>query len=139
MSVKSRLDQLNRSLKNGSVNAGFLEGAKYPDGERVAEVAFSNEFGKPENNQPPRPFMRLTVKKHSKDWIKTVGTAIQRGATTEQALTVAGGVMVAHIQQSIIDFDDPPNAAYTIEKKGFNNPLIDTRVMLKSVSFEVEE
>ena len=44
----------------GLLRVGFLEGATYPDGTTVAEVAAKNEYGAV--GVPMRPFFRTMVK-----------------------------------------------------------------------------
>ena len=50
------------------------------------------------------------------------------------------GVLIrGQLQQSIRDTNDPPLAAATVRRKGFAKPLIETSMMLNSVSYEYEE
>ena len=62
------------------VRAGILEGATKPDGTPIPPYAAVNEFGgKSVHNGktvtiPARPFMRDTVRLHSKEWSKALVT-----------------------------------------------------------------
>lgn len=125
--------------KAGTLRVGFLEGATYPDGTSVPMVAAINEFGAPSRGQPPRPFFRRAIAKYSPGWGESVKTALQVSKfDTEKALGLVGAEIKGQIQQSIVDFTDPPLAQGTIDRKGFKKPLIDTGHMLNSVDFEVE-
>ena len=53
------------------------------------------------------------------------------------ALMGTGMIMAEQLQISMIQLQDPPNAPSTIAKKGFNNPLIDSRNLLRSIEAEV--
>lgn len=137
-------DKLAKALSDiggkmtGSVRVGFLEGANYPDGTPVAAVAFWNEFGT--LNIPPRPFFRTTIDEKSSAW----GGRLAKAATHYdydggQVLELMGQTMAEDIQQSINGWTDPGNAQSTIDKKGFDKPLIDTGDMLRSVDYEVQQ
>jgi hypothetical protein len=122
---------------SGSVNVGFLAGATYPDtGIPVAQVAFWNEFGT--TSIPARPFFRTMISRESPGW----GALLTRAATHyhydgASVLQFMGVKISEQLQQSIVDWKDPPNAESTIRAKGFNKPLIHTSHMQNSVDFEV--
>lgn len=135
-----RLAEIAARLGAGKIlRAGFLEGATYPDGEPVATIAAANEFGRPENNQPPRPFFRNAIAGNRERWTKGFGVLLQQGRTVEQALALTGEVIRGDIQSSIRKLTDPPLAAYTVAKKGFDKPLIFTGHMLRSVDYEISD
>lgn len=55
-----------------------------------------------------------------------------------KALQVMGMKIGEQLQESIIDFNDPPNAPSTIATKGgIDAPLLDSRNMLRSVEYQV--
>jgi len=56
--------------------------------------------------------------------------------SSEKARRNLGIRSVRDLQQVIEDFSQPPNAAYTIAKKGFNNPLIHTRHLKKNIRWK---
>lgn len=64
---------------------------------------------------------------------------IERGDDIEEVFSMLGTIIAADIQQSIRSLDSPPLSPVTIARKGFDNPLIDTKNMLDSVSYEVSE
>ena len=58
---------------------------------------------------------------------------------TMKVLGRFGQMVQGLIQIQIANTFTPPNAPSTIKKKGFNKPLVDTGVMLQSVSHQEEE
>ena len=122
-----------------SIEVGFYKSARYPDGTPVTNVAAWNEFGTQGRfPTPERPFFRQAIASarpkvhdHLKD---------SRVALDGVGVRVAGevGLIVENeIRDSITRLDSPPNAPYTIEKKGSSNPLIDEGFMRDSVTSKV--
>ncbi|KAG1305014.1 hypothetical protein G6F62_015645 [Rhizopus arrhizus] len=67
--LMARLKEIaDKAGQGGTLRVGFLENAKYPDGTPVAMVAAINEFGRPDHNQPPRPFFRRMIEEKHKGW-----------------------------------------------------------------------
>jgi len=128
-------DQLGKE----TLRAGFLENATYPDGESVATIAAADEFGRPENNQLPRPFFRQAIAAHRDRWSRGIGNLMKQGIDPGQALRLTGEVMKSDIQDSIRSLISPPLAPYTVKKKGFDKPLIDSSVMLGAVDYDIQE
>ncbi|MCS6499040.1 hypothetical protein NYD60_03325 [Burkholderia thailandensis] len=88
----------------------------------MALVGFWNEYGT--EDIPPRPAFRTTAIAQASRWAKIVGVTLQRnGGDFGAALRMAGEQAVVDIQKTIGDWSDPPNAASTIAKKGFDGPL----------------
>jgi len=138
------LIELAKKLDSGEVlRAGFLEGAiAEPDGAPVALVAAANEFGRPEKNQPPRPFFRQAIAENGKRWANGLGKQIKRGASLEDALSVTGAFVKSDIQDSISSLMSPPlspNTRKKSAKQGFDKPLVDSGHMLGSVDYEVRQ
>lgn len=124
----------------GSLKVGFLAGATYPDegGAPVAQVAFWNEYGT--SRSPARPFFRTMIANESGGWADLVANAARYyGYDGSKALAAVGERIRDQLQESIRGWQDPSNAPYTVEKKGFNKPLIDTGHMLNSVDYTVGE
>lgn len=122
------------------VKIGFLSTATYPDGTPVAAVAAANEWGVPSKGQPPRPFFRQMVAEKKPTWGDAI--AKQMKATdydVPQTLDRMGQGIKGQLQVSIRNLTDPPLAASTIAKKGFDKPLISTSHMLNSVDYEVKD
>ncbi|CBX44523.1 conserved hypothetical protein [Erwinia phage phiEt88] len=137
----SGFDRLMRELKsagNKEVVAGIQQGA-VNDGVQVAEYAALNEFG--HMRTPSRPFMRSyfdserdALEQFSRNGITQVALG---NATFDQFLNASGVKLVDGIKKSINSGKWTPNAPYTIAKKKSNKPLIDTGVMLSSVTFVI--
>lgn len=123
----------------GTLRVGFIEGASYPDGTPVALVAAANEFGRPDHNQPPRPFFRGMIAEKSKSWSKALGAlARNNDYDIDRTLGQMGDGIKGQLQASIQKLDSPPLAPSTVKRKGFAKPLVDTGHMLNSVDYEVE-
>lgn len=102
----------------------------------VAQVAFWNEFGT--STAPPRPFFRAAIKAHAKDWGEALAKAMRASEMdVDYSLNIAGLVMSEDIRSSLNSWNSPPNKPLTRFIKGFDAPLRDHAVMLRSVGFEV--
>ncbi len=138
--LRTKLNGIAEKLARGrAVNVGFLEGAApEPDGTPVATVAAANEYGDPGHNRPPRPFFRQMIQAKKAGWGVTFGALLKNShMDTAQALRLMGEGMRGQLIDSINEFSDPPNAPSTIERKGFNKPLINKGHMRDSADFEV--
>lgn len=120
---------------NASVRVGVLENATYPDGTPVAMVAFWNEYGT--KTSPVRAFFRTTVSEQKKNWVLSVQNLMKIHNDPKQVMGLIGVHMQEQIVQSINTWSDPPNSAYTIAKKGFDKPLVETGVLMRSIKSEV--
>lgn len=120
------------------LSVGFLEGATYPDGTSVASVALWNEFGTVKS--PPRPFFRTMISNESGSWPALLANAVKHANyDTDNALAIVGEKIKDDLRLSIVDWSEPANAPYTIAKKGFNKPLVDTGHMMNSIGYEVKD
>ena len=122
---------------NASVRVGVLENATYPDGTPVAMVAFWNEYGT--KRSPVRAFFRTTVSEQKKNWVLSVQNLMKMHNDPKQVMGLIGVHMQEQIVQSINTWSDPPNSAYTIAKKGFDKPLVETALLMRSIKSEVGE
>jgi hypothetical protein len=134
------LELATRLGRDDELRVGFLEGATYPDGTSVAMVAAINEYGRPENNQPPRPFFRKMINEKSPGWASSIGRILPTtGYDVEKTLALLGEGIKGQLQGSIRRFNDVPLSPVTVAKKGFEKQLIDTGVMINSVDYEVKK
>ena len=141
------LDALNNiasNLSDKQLKVGFIDGATYPDGTPVAMVAATNEYGNPANNQPPRPFFRNAIAEHESKWLDAISRGLQKGVPIDDVLAVVGEMAVGDVVQSIATLMDPPLSPATIaSRKSKGNastkPLVDTKVMIRDVHYEVGE
>ncbi|MDU7495750.1 MAG: hypothetical protein E7K97_19650 [Providencia rettgeri] len=143
--LEKYLNGLAERLNATEVRVGFINGETYQDGTSVAEVAYKNEYGVPENNQPPRPFFRNAINEHSEEWVDAISRGIGNGLDARTVLEAVGAVIQGDVQESIATLVEPPLSQETIrrrrERKVMPNsstkPLVDTRVMIGSVNYEV--
>ncbi|HHE5697834.1 TPA: hypothetical protein ACPEY2_001724 [Citrobacter amalonaticus] len=143
-SIEDFLNDIASQLDSKQLKVGFIDGATYPDGTTVAMVAATNEYGRPENNQPPRPFFRNAIAEHESEWTDAIARGIRAGYPVDQVLEVVGAQIQGDVQESIAQLMAPPLAASTIaarKSKGNNStkPLVDTKVMIGDVNYEVSE
>lgn len=106
----------------------------------IAKIARWN--GEGTRTIPARDFLHFYEKNLNaltKNQGKYVAKAIMQGKNYDHILRELGEVAESIIRQAIWNIQDPPNAPSTISKKGFNNPLIDTGEMVRSVQWRRSE
>ncbi len=155
--VDDHLKFLKRFKGTNTVEAGWFETSRYqagkdvPDalvGVPVARIARINEFGATIKHAsgkktviPARPFMR----KASMDFqnqrgpmtVKLTKQYMRGKITEDQMLGQIGMFMEGLIVNSIKNGGWVENAPATVEKKGFNKPLIETGQMWQAVTSKV--
>jgi hypothetical protein len=138
--LEAKLAELARKLeKPGTLRVGFLEGATDADGTSVPMKAAILDFGAPSRNIPPRPFFRNMVAEKSDSWGEAMElNLVQTNFDVDVTLNRMGEGIKGQLQQSIQETNTPPLAESTIERKGFDKPLIDKGNMINSVDFEVK-
>lgn len=141
------LNVVAKSLDSKQVKVGFIDGTTYPNGTSVAMVAATNEYGNPGNNQLPRPFFRNAISEHSTEWADGVARGIRSGAPVDAVLEVVGAQIQGDVVQSIASLMEPALSEATLHIRRnrkvmptkSTKPLVDTRVMIGDVKFEVGE
>ena len=74
----------------------------------------------------------------SPEWGPTLGRILKaNNYNAELSLSLMGEYVKGQLQKSIRDLKTPVNAPSTVQKKGFDDPLIDTGHMINSVDYEV--
>jgi len=127
------------------VKVGILQaaGAHRSAGLTVAEVGITNEYGLPSRRIPERSFMRSTVDENAEKWhsmVKRERDQIWLGQSTVfESLAKIGEVIKSAIKDKISTLTEPPNAIFTILRKGSSKPLIDTGQMLNSIHYKIEK
>lgn len=149
------LRQTVEELNGRQGRVGWFPSAVYEGGQPVAGVAFVQEHGSAKRSIPPRPFMRPTATEKRAEWAKTVGQLTKAAAQGKiapenvmQGLTMAAE---GHVRAAITKISTPPLAESTIAarkrrladggagaKSSIAKPLVDTGVMLNSLTSEVE-
>lgn len=136
-SAQKYLRGVAKKLGNaGRLNVGFLSSATYPNGLRVAQNAFWQEFGT--KFAPARPFMRKTIADKSPGWGPAMGKIAKANNYDAKAtLTLMGQGIQGQIKQTINELTEPALSPITIARKGHSKPLIETSEMINNVDYEV--
>ncbi len=134
---QSVLDRIAGRVGPGiSVDVGFMGSATYPDGTSVVLVAALNEYGTA--TQPPRPFFRNAIDENSSQWPDDLGKILKAvGYDAPRAMALMGKRVQEQIQGSINKLREPPLAESTVERKGFDKPLIEHSTMIRAVTYKV--
>lgn len=135
-----------KASKAGTLRVGFLEGATYPNGQKVAFVAAMNEYGHTVKKGQegsyyvlPRPFFRDMIAKQSGNWGKSLGNLARLNHyDMQKTLGQMGEGIGSQLQQSINTFNSVPLAPATVARKGFSKQLIDTAHMINSVAYDID-
>lgn len=127
--------------------AGKSTSIQYPDGTPVVDVAVYNNYGTFNADGtvhiPARPFLDIGGLKASQE-TKSIRVYLfkqfNRGAISlDEAANIVGAKAAAIVKNTIRDFNDPPNSPATIAKKKSDNPLVDTGLMMQSVTWDVRK
>ena len=140
-------------LQNASVSVGWHEDSKYDDGTQIAEIAAIQEYGTGDGKIPPRSFMRSTANEKLKTvWLvnlkKVIAHYVSKGGDLSQLYGKFGASISGDIAEKITQIWTPPLAESTVKNRvsrkskkatteSLTKPLIDTGVMLASLSFKV--
>ena len=124
------LEGMAEKLNATEVRVGFLGGSTYPDGTSVAMVATRNEYGDPDKQE---------------EWKKTIERGLASGLDSRTVLEVVGAQIKGDIQESIATLIEPALSEVTLERRRnrkvmpnqSDKPLVDTRVMIGDVNYEV--
>ncbi len=88
---------------------------------------------------PARPYFRTMIAAEEGEWGPALGHVLTEVRyDVKGALGQMGANITKQLQTSIRNWQSPPNAPSTVAEKGFNQPLIDTKRMWQSVSWEVK-
>lgn len=137
--MKQRLSKDSMELR-----VGWFEGDRYgPENDNlpVAQIAKWNEEGTETN--PTRPFIRVgfmqPVQKgiYNSYFIESMQKIAEGKSSFSQEYRKLAPMVRKDFQEVIEEWSTPPNSPVTIERKGFNNPLIDTGTMHDSVSWMI--
>ena len=141
--IKATLDRVPEEFNGLVAQVGLPSGINYEDGTPVAQVAAIQEFGAPAQKIPARPFIRPTVKEQKEQWTKIIAKSVPKVLENKMSafdvLDLVGRVAAADIQTKISSIYSPPLSPITIRRKGSSKPLIETGLMLASVSNAVNK
>lgn len=121
--------------KDGYVTVGIHSDAAGTGKMSNSSIGAANHFGT--STIPARPWLDVGAASVSDDIADASKDGIAEDESSEQILAKMGAVATAGVQEYMTDLSSPPNSKATIKRKGSSNPLIDTRELLRSVSFKV--
>lgn len=96
------------------MRVGFLEGATYPDGTKVAMVAAINNFGAPAAGIPARPFFSSMVERNKAkfgDRFREIFAGT--GGDAKKSLEILGVEVGDDLREAIIETTAPANSPVT--------------------------
>lgn len=156
------IDRLE-ALEGLSSKIGWFESAKYDEGTPVAAVAVQNEFGNPQQNIPPRPFMRPTIATNENSWkryLQESSIDVINGTKTPAVIMEEVSALAAgQIRDSISDLHAPTLSPVTIrlrlkalgkdfsqekisdyqsDNHTITKPLVFTGLLLNTITYIVE-
>lgn len=150
--LKSLMDAIDKHSVIVGIPSDSEKNAREDTPETNAEIGFTNEFGEPSMNIPPRPFLipgvLNSVDKNTQIMVKGAKQALQLNGNPEsdikKVLETVGLVAQQSIQAQIIDGDYIPLAPYTLAQRrlrGFTGekPLIETGSLKNSITYVVEK
>lgn len=139
------LDAVLKRIRDSAVTVGIHSDAGQHDdaGMTVAQLGAIHEYGSDAAHIPERSFLRSAMAKNRKKYrdniAKIVDSALKGKRDARDGMGLLGRQAEGDIKLTIRDLKDPPNAPSTIaQKKGVDNPLIDTGQMLNSVRWKYE-
>lgn len=112
--MAKRLGEIAKKIEQEKVlRVGFLETAKYPSGEQVAQVAFWDEYGT--KTAPPRPFFRGAIAKNKEAWVRRFGKLVAlNDYDVDKAMRIIADEMVNDVQSSIYELTSPALSPLTL-------------------------
>ena len=127
-----------------SVDIGVLEGAgKTSEGYPLAELAAVHEYGSMDLHTPERRWIRGTFEKYNDELVQMQKGIAKKLVTTEmtveQALGLLGTWAVNKVKTHVKKDTITPDITQATKKaKGSSRPLIDTGLMVNSVTFRID-
>ena len=127
-------------MTNKFVTVGMHEdsGLHGDDGITNAQLGATLHYGTDNGNIPPRPFLDVGVASGNQDYLALIADGLEDGLQPDMILEQIGSVAASKVQEYMRDLKTPPNAPSTVERKGANNPLIDTGALRQSVTYKVQ-
>jgi hypothetical protein len=131
--------QQQRFAKQRRVLVGLPSNApNYPDGTSIVAVAVINEFGTAKI--PERSFLRKAVYSNAQKYynmFRQAALVVLRGKDETKELQKIGMVASQDVKLQIDATLNPPNAPYTIARKGSSHPLIDTGHLRQQITYKL--
>lgn len=148
---KSGWENMKKEFLKGNqleIQVGIVEPTYYGsdnDNLSVAQVWQWQEEGVPAQNIPTRPAIRVGFMAPIKSgaynalFVESMQRIAEGKSSFKQEYTRIGTKAKADLKKAVADWDTPRNAPYTIELKGFDNPLIDSGLLYESIDFKVDK
>ena len=148
---REAIKRYGKSVKPSDVKDLFVAGSKRVDGKKVlGKSAGITENGKyvvlfyllDHVRIPARPFLRKAFYDNQHKYRRLVKVGIDEivydDKTGHDLLVKLGKAGVSDVRESIRRWTKPGNAPLTIDnKRGQNNPLVDTGRLIKSVTYKI--
>ena len=148
---REAIKRYGKSVKPSDVKDLFVAGSKKVDGKKVlGKSAGITENGKyvvlfyllDHVRIPARPFLRKAFYDNQHKYRRLVKVGIDEivydDKTGHDLLVKLGKAGVSDVRESIRRWTKPGNAPLTIDnKRGQNNPLVDTCRLIKSVTYKI--
>lgn len=136
-SVPEHTRTINRNIKaNGELGRGgkFLKASATAANFQTTAVVPEHDV-----TVPARPFFRTLVATKKSEWRERMAiAAVATKYNLHKALDSVGESIADDLKDAIRDFSSPGNAASTIARKGFDNPLIEDGTMMNTANHWVE-
>ena len=132
-----------RTMGGRVVRIGYPAGPTEQDGTPLALIAAVHEFGSTVRNIPERSFLRSTMNENMAKYIRMNRGNLQRVVNGHQsmhtALSLLGQVAVGDVKRKIRNGPFAELQPSTIRRKGSSKPLIDSGMLMQSVTYEVDQ
>ena len=141
-------DKIKAGFKNDlQLNVGFFPEDRYDSENDNVPVAYIAEIQDKGYGPPARPFMSgangltgvIRSAPYRKDYEQSLKRILDGKSSFTAEYSLIGKALVEDTKEIIDDWSSPPNAALTVELKGFNDPLIETGTMRDAVKYKIEK
>lgn len=146
---RQQVEQAMKDLAQGlereqRVLVGVPKGAgEYEDGVNYATIMAVNNFGSADGSIPARPVLQPAVEEGAPVYRRLAEVMLPRVLSGDMEMRVLleqmGSLAEGHVKQYMTDLRTPPNAQSTVDKKGSDNPLIDTGALRQSIRYVIDD
>lgn len=138
-------ENLEKGLKQKmAIKVGILGDSSRGDGETNASIGAIHEYGSLSKGVPSRSFLRMPLETKASQLTSIIASSLFseaiKSGNTDRAMNLLG----AEAKGIVVDAFGTrgygkwkPLSQETIRKKGSSAPLIDTRQLAKSITYEV--